>query len=137
MVGEDQAADSVGNISNDDKMANPDNLKYSEALRTLFIGEDSGRHVNNYLWAYNIDTGKLSRILSLPVGAESTGLQAVDNLDGFAYVMSNFQHPGEYIGTINATLKADVDPLINSKWDNKRKAAIGYLDGIPTVGKDH
>ena len=133
--GEDQAADAVGNISNDDKMANPDNLKYSEALRTLFIGEDSGRHVNNYLWAYNIDTGKLSRILSLPVGAESTGLQAVDNLHGFAYVMSNFQHPGEYIRTMNPDLQTAVDPLINSKWNNKRKAAIGYISGIPMVGE--
>jgi len=93
--GEDQAADAVGNVSNDEKLANPDNLKHSEALHTLFIGEDSGRHVNDYLWAFNVDTGKLSRILSLPAGAESTGLQAVDNLHGFAYVMSNLQHPGE------------------------------------------
>ena len=57
--GEDQAADAVGNIANDDKIANPDNLKYSAKLRTLFIGEDSSRHVNNYLWAYSIDSSKL------------------------------------------------------------------------------
>jgi secreted PhoX family phosphatase len=135
VVGEDQPADTVGNISNDDKMANPDNVKYSDALRTLFIGEDSGRHVNNYVWAYNIDTGVLSRILSTPAGAEATGLQAVDNLHGFAYVMSNFQHPGDYISSMDATLRADVDPLINSKWDNKKKAAVGYISGIPTVAK--
>lgn len=133
--GEDQAADAVGNTSNDDKIANPDNLKYSEAMRTLFIGEDSGRHVNNYLWAYNIDSGKLSRILSVPAGAESTGLQAVDDLNGFAYVMSNFQHPGEYISSMDSTLKASVDPLINAQWDNKRKAGIGYISGIPSIEK--
>ena len=131
--GEDQPADAAGNTSNDDMVANPDNLKYSESLRTLFIGEDSGRHVNNYLWAYNVDTGKLSRILSTPAGAESTGLQAVDNLNGFAYVMSNFQHPGEYIGSMDATLKAEVDPLINSMWANKKKAGIGYISGIPAL----
>jgi len=135
VVGEDQAADAAGNTSNDDKIANPDNLKYSEALRTLFIGEDSGRHVNNYVWAYNVDSGSLSRILSTPAGAEATGLQAVDNLHGFAYVMSNFQHPGEYISSMNPILKADVDPLINSKWANKKKAAIGYLSGIPAVAR--
>ena len=135
VVGEDQPADAVGNTSNDDKMANPDNVKYSEALRTLFIGEDSGRHVNNYVWAYNIDTGVLSRILSTPAGAEATGLQAVDNLHGFAYVMSNFQHPGDYISSMNADLRANVDPLINSKWDNKKKAAVGYISGVPTVAK--
>jgi hypothetical protein len=62
---------------------------------TLFIGEDSGQHLNNYVWAYNVDTKVLRRILSVPAGAECTGLQAVDNLKDFAYVMSAFQHPGD------------------------------------------
>jgi hypothetical protein len=67
VAGEDLAkADPRGNTAADDKMANPDNLSFSEDLRTLYIGEDSGMHANNYLWAYNIDTMKLSRILSLP-----------------------------------------------------------------------
>ena len=131
--GEDQDPDAVGNTSNDEKIANPDNLKFSENLRTLFVGEDSGRHVNNYLWAYNIDSGKLSRILSVPAGAESTGLQAVDNINGFAYVMSNFQHPGEYISSMDPTLEADIDPLINDMWNNKKKAGIGYISGIPAI----
>src|SRR5262249_33695956 len=29
-------------------VANPDNIAYSEAMRTLFIGEDSGNHLNNF-----------------------------------------------------------------------------------------
>jgi len=131
--GEDQPADAVGNTSNDDLIANPDNIKFSETLRTVLIGEDSGRHVNNYVWAYNVDSGKLSRILSTPAGAEATGLQAVDNLNGFAYIMSNFQHPGDYIGSMNASLESSVDPVINSKWANKKKAAIGYISGIPAI----
>ena len=62
LVGEDlTTADSLGNTANADKIANPDNLKFSEKLRTLFIGEDSGMHVNNFLWAYNVDSGTLSR----------------------------------------------------------------------------
>ena len=133
VIGEDIVADSIGNISNDDKIANPDNIKFSEKARTLFIGEDSGRHVNNYVWAYNVDTGALSRILSVPAGAEATGLQAVDNLNGFAYVMSNFQHPGDFIKTMDTTLKAEVEPLIDSKWSNKEKAAIGYISGMPAL----
>jgi len=133
VVGEDITADAVGNISNDDKIANPDNIKFAEKTRTLFIGEDSGRHVNNYVWAYNVDSGALSRILSVPAGAEATGLQAVDDLNGFAYVMSNFQHPGDYIKTMDSTLQASVDPLINSLWSNKEKAGIGYISGIPVI----
>jgi hypothetical protein len=60
-LGEDIAADALGNTANPNKIANPDNLKFSEKMRTLFIGEDSGQHVNNFLWAYNIDTKVLSR----------------------------------------------------------------------------
>ncbi|MFP5393702.1 MAG: PhoX family protein, partial [Gammaproteobacteria bacterium] len=60
LVGEDLAApDALGNLANPDKVANPDNLKFSEKMRTLFIGEDSGQHVNNFLWAYNVDTKTL------------------------------------------------------------------------------
>ena len=55
-------------------MANPDNLKFSETLRTLFIGEDSSTHVNNFVWGYNVDTKQLSRLMSMPSGAEATGL---------------------------------------------------------------
>lgn len=37
-VGEDLATpDALGNTANPDKVANPDNLKFSEKLRTLFM----------------------------------------------------------------------------------------------------
>jgi hypothetical protein len=39
-----------------DKMANPDNLKYLERFGTLFIGEDSGNRMNNFLWALPVPT---------------------------------------------------------------------------------
>jgi len=133
LVGEDLAApDAVGNTANVDKVANPDNLKFSEKLRTLYIGEDSGMHVNNFLWAYNVDTKKLSRILSVPAGAESTGLQAVDNLNGFAYVMSNFQHAGDWT-SIHSVIKVGADPLINANWNTKKSSAVGYLSGLPAL----
>jgi secreted PhoX family phosphatase len=133
LVGEDLATpDAVGNTANPDKISNADNLKFSEKMRTLFIGEDSGQHVNNFLWAYNVDTKKLSRILSIPAGGESTGLQAVDNLNGFSYIMSNFQHAGDWTG-IHSLVKAGVDPLINSNWNNKKSAAVGYLSGLPAL----
>jgi secreted PhoX family phosphatase len=132
VIGEDLAnPDWKGNTAAEDKMANPDNLSYSEDLRTLYIGEDSGMHANNFLWAYNIDTKKLSRILSVPAGAEATGLQVVDNMNGFNYIMSNFQHPGDEL-LLPEALKEQVEPLIKQTWDNKRAGAIGYLSGIPT-----
>jgi len=133
LVGEDQAADAFGNTANVDKIANADNLKFSEKLRTLFIGEDSGQHVNNFVWAYNVDTKKLSRILSVPAGGEATGLEVVDNLNGFAYILGNFQHPGDW-GSIHSIIKGDVDPLINANWNSKKSSAVGYISGLPVLG---
>lgn len=124
--GEDITADALGNTANPDKIANPDNLKFSESLRTLFIGEDSSQHVNNFLWAYNIDTKVLSRIMSIPSGGESTGLHAVDELNGWTYIMSNFQHAGDWLG-IHSNVKTTLDPLIKANYKDKFGAAVGYL----------
>ncbi len=130
LAGEDIAADALGNTGNPNKICNPDNLKFSEKMRTLFIGEDSGQHVNNFLWAYNIDTKQLSRLMSIPAGGESTGLHAVDEINGFTYIMSNFQHAGDW-GGIHGVVKETLDPLIKANYKNKAGAAVGYLTGTP------
>lgn len=122
VLGEDISKDAVGNTCAVEKICNPDNVWYSEKLRALFIGEDSGGHVNNFLWAYNVDSKALSRILTLPAGAESTGLQAVDNNGGFGYIMANYQHAADFTSGTEAGLKARLTPLIDSK-----KAAVGYI----------
>ena len=127
LMGEDLAAkDSLGNTANPDKIASPDNLKFSETLRTLFIGEDSGNHVNNFLWAYNVDTKELTRLLSTPAGAESTGLHAVDSINGWTYIMSNFQHPGD-----SSSVPEDVKALINQNYNNGYSANVGYITADP------
>ncbi len=109
LMGEDLAApDADGNTANVDKIANPDNVVYSPKMNTLFIGEDSGLHANNYTWAYNVETKKLSRILSVPGGGESTGLQMVENLDGHTYLLNSSQNPGY----------------------------VGYLSGLPSLGEE-
>ncbi len=128
LAGEDlPVRDALGNSAHADKIANPDNIKYSEAMRTLFIGEDSSNHVNNFLWAYHVDTKQLSRILSCPAGAESTGLQAVDDVNGFSYIMSNFQHPGDWNSPLHDVVKGTLDPLIRANYNNRFSAAVGYL----------
>ncbi|MGJ7526965.1 PhoX family protein [Variovorax sp. GB1P17] len=144
IVGEDlKNPDALGNTSNPDKIGNPDNLKFSEKLRTLFIGEDSSSHVNNFLWAYNIDTKKLSRIMSIPSGGESTGLHAVDELNGWTYIMSNFQHAGDW-GTGPSKTPADglhskvyvtLDPLVRKNYNDRYSSAVGYLTADPIQPK--
>ena len=128
IAGEDITADALGNTANPEKIANPDNLKFSEAMRTLFIGEDSGQHVNNFLWAYNIDTKLLSRIMSMPSGGEATGLHVADELNGWTYILSNFQHPGDW-GGIHSGVKTTLDPLLKANYKDKFGAAVGYLTG--------
>ncbi|MBA4536704.1 DUF839 domain-containing protein [Bacillus aquiflavi] len=108
VLGEDlPAKDAAGNLAHPNKIASPDNIVYSEKMRTLFIGEDTSLHHNNYVWAYNIDTMKLSRIVSAPDGGETTGLQAIDDLNGFTYLMVSSQNPGN----------------------------VGYLSGLPSLGE--
>ena len=127
-VGEDLAVpDALGNTAHADKVANPDNLKFSERLRTLFIGEDSSQHVNNFLWAYHVDTRVLSRLMSVPAGAESTGLHAVDELNGWTYILSNFQHPGDWSASLHAKLQPTLDPLVRAYYKDRFGAAVGYL----------
>jgi uncharacterized protein len=133
LLGEDIPSDALGNLANPEKIANPDNLKFSEKLRTLFIGEDSSTHVNNFLWAYNVDTKQLSRIASMPVGAESTGLHAVDEIHGWTYIMSNFQHAGDWIPALHGKVQATVEPLIRSNYKDRFGASVGYLTGMPVL----
>ncbi|WP_120966524.1 alkaline phosphatase PhoX [Comamonas sp. lk] len=126
--------DALGNTANPNKIANPDNLKFSEKMRTLFIGEDSSQHVNNFMWAYNVDTKQLSRLLSVPAGGESTGLHAVDEINGWTYIMSNFQHAGDW-GGIHASVKTQLDPLIKANYKDKFGSAVGYITASPAQMK--
>ena len=120
----------IGNTCDPNKIASADNIKFSETFRTLFIGEDSGNHVNNYLWAYNVDNKNLDRILSCPAGAEATGLHAVDSINGWTYIMSNFQHAGDWT-SLHKQVEATLDPLIRANYNDRFGAAVGYLTADP------
>ncbi|MFO1066978.1 MAG: DUF839 domain-containing protein [Geminicoccaceae bacterium] len=130
--GQKQAVDPEAGIYDacaTDMVANPDNLRYSETMRTLFIGEDSGNHLNNFVWAYNVDTKVPVRIMSAPAGAENTGLNVFDDYGGHAYITANIQHPGaaedlkRYPDAIKIGLRRMVD----------ERGAVGYLGGLPGV----
>ena len=128
LLGEDISADQLGNTAHPDKIASPDNLKFSETLRTLFIGEDSGNHPNNFLWAYHVDRKENPvRLLSTPFGAESTGLHAVDSIRGWTYIMSNFQHAGDAKDPTGGSLKQATLDHYNGGFS----ASVGYITADP------
>ncbi|MSP93281.1 MAG: DUF839 domain-containing protein [Myxococcales bacterium] len=120
------AADAMGNAASLAVPAQPDNLAWSPHLRTLFIGEDGGGHVNNLVWAFQPDSGALAIVAAVPVGAETSGLQAIDDLNGFAYVTLNFQHPGGGSTAVNAELVKN--------WGPGLHGGVGYLHGLPRPG---
>jgi hypothetical protein len=61
------------------------------------------------------------------MGAESTGLQVVDNMNGHAYILSNYQHAADQNSTTQATFDR-IKGLINAN-----KAEVGYLGGLPAI----
>lgn len=128
LLGKDIPVDAKGNTAAEDRIANTDNVFFSEGMRTLFVGEDSGTHVNNYVWAYNVDTKKLARILTSTAGAENTGLQVLDNLNGHSYIMSNNQHLGDLPGSVPANLKTELGAKIDKFY-----APVGYIGGLPAI----
>ncbi|QEP44003.1 DUF839 domain-containing protein [Ectothiorhodospiraceae bacterium BW-2] len=139
LLGEDMEADEWGNVADPNKVANPDNVFFAEKMRTLFIGEDSGTHANNMVWAYNVDTKKLTRIMYLASGAESTGLQVVENMNGHAYIMSNNQHQGDWVGAMPDELKAELEAEARKQYGVNHhdtpnyylEAQVGYIGGMP------
>ena len=80
-------------------------------MRTLFVGEDTSRRNNDYVWAYNVDTGKLCASSRYPARPRRPACRCVENLNGYGYVMSHFQHPGEASQMVNPGDAALLDLL--------------------------
>lgn len=114
-----------GNRCDIDGIANPDNLTFIPGQRTLIIGEDTTEgHRNDAVWAYELDTKALRRILTTPYGSETTSVYFYPNINGFGYLMSVVQHPyGE----------SDQDLLV--KGSGEERAYTGYLGPFPALGK--
>jgi secreted PhoX family phosphatase len=79
-----------------ESIANPDNLTFIPGAQTLIIAEDSHQgHRHNILWAYDQDMGRLTRLLTAPLGAEVTGSYYYPDVAGRGYLMCTLQHPSE------------------------------------------
>lgn len=75
-------------------IANPSGLSFIRSLNSLIIAENShGNHENNALWAYDVKREKLTRIQSLPLGAELASPSWFPNINGFGYLTGVVKHP--------------------------------------------
>jgi len=79
-------------------ISNPDNVAFMEGYDKLLIGEDTGEHDSNAVWSYDMVTHSLTRILTVPVGAETTGTYFYNNINGYAYIMNQVQHADVWQG---------------------------------------
>jgi len=125
--GSDKNACALNNISN------PDNILYI-GKNLLVIAEDSGFHYNNMLWVYNTKDKSLTRIGTVPPGAEVTGAFAHMNIGKYKYMAFNAQHPyGESRrNAANQTIFSASGSIDDEKLkDAKYKAIIGYIHGLP------
>jgi len=116
---------SDGNSCDIHSIANPDNIAFMVGHDKLLIGEDSGRHENNAVWAYDLTTQSLNRLLTAPRGAETTGISFHPDINGFAYIMSQVQHPAAdtvfgrngtvgYLGPLLVRSSGAADALLNA-----------------------
>ncbi|KAJ9440023.1 hypothetical protein DIPPA_17957 [Diplonema papillatum] len=85
-----------------DNISMPDNIVVMQGYNELLIAEDTSRHAYNYLWSYNLGSKELTRIASVPVGAEVTGtsgyhFQDVQECD---YFMLTSQGPKKGPGAV-------------------------------------
>jgi uncharacterized protein len=90
-------------------IASPDNVTYLPGSDVLIIGEDTGSgHQNDAMWAFNVKTNSLVRVLTTPYGSEVTSPYWIPDFGGHGYLMAAVQHPyGEsdigHVGDAEAT----------------------------------
>lgn len=118
--------DYEGNSCDIDKIANPDNVSYIANSNTLIIGEDTSAHRNNMVWAYNVETGDLTRIATVAVGAETTSPFWHMDIGGHSYMTLVTQHPDagdkeSFVGVIGAPKDTAVEYNENSGYNGEIK----------------
>jgi len=135
LLGVDLAeADEWGDTASVDHIANADNLYWSSAYKTLFVGEDSSSmRLNNVLWAWQDGMTAPVRLLTSPAGAELTGLRIHENVAGHAYGLTNAQHVGDFKLDEKFPLRDALMPVVEAKWGNRQIAPLGYVKGLPVA----
>ena len=93
LIGEMIEKDAEGNKCHLDKISNPDNVTFLEGTNLLFVGEDTSKHINNVVWSYNLESKELVRVLTTPLGAETTSPFWYKNINGYSYMTAVTQHP--------------------------------------------
>ena len=114
-----------------DSIAHPDNITYLAGENILVIGEDTDRHPNDFMWAYDVETGTQTRIFSTPYGSETTSPFWYKDINGYGYLSAVTQHP---FGEVSSS---DPDYSLVESATNKESSfgVVGPFDFIPNDSK--
>ncbi len=75
-------------------IASPDNVTYKAGSNLLIIGEDTGYHQNDMVWAFDTETNTLkARVATTPFGSETTSPMFQKPINGYTYMNFVTQHP--------------------------------------------
>ena len=122
----------AGNKCSVKSLANPDNVTFIPNTKTLIIGEDTGSgHLNDYIWSFNLEDKKLTRIQTTPYGSETTSPYYYNNIGGYGYLMSVVQHP---YGEGDALTKEE-DMAKTAKSPSELRAYTSYVGPLPVISK--
>ncbi|WP_345988215.1 alkaline phosphatase PhoX [Sulfurimonas sp. HSL1-2] len=103
-------------------IANPDNVTYLAGQNILTIGEDTGAHPNDFVWAYDVVSEKLTRIISTPYGSETTSPYWERDVKGYDYLTVVTQHPFGEVST------GDVEyGLVGQATDAQKESFVGVV----------
>jgi len=109
----DAASEYAGNRCDVNGISNPDNVTYLKGSNLLFIGEDTSSHLNNMIWAYDIENGSLVRTFTTPLGAETTSPFWYENINGYGYMTAVTQHPDADTAEVGESSVGVMGPIKN------------------------
>jgi uncharacterized protein len=103
-------------------IANPDNVTYLAGENILAIGEDTDMHPNDFVWSYDVVSGKLTRLLSTPYGSETTSPYWEKDVKGYDYLTVVTQHP---FGEVD---EGDTEyDLVGKATDAQKESFVGVV----------
>ncbi len=115
-----------------DFIASPDNIRYLPHTDTLLIGEDTSKHFNNTLFAYNLEKKTLTRVMTMPTGGEFAGIFPTMTWGGRSYVFVHAQGPatGGHRNASGEVVNGAVQALAS---EGDKLGMTGYLRGFPAM----
>jgi glycerophosphoryl diester phosphodiesterase len=85
--------DNFGNQCQLNSISGPDNVAVDDDLNQMIIAEDTSYNQNAVMWVYDFTAKTLTRVGSVPLGAEVTGTYWQKSIGGHNYLSMMTQHP--------------------------------------------